>query len=533
MLNYQQEELKDQLTNFINSKDKGFFGVLGAGGTGKTYTICQTIKNPKNVLFLGATNKVCGVLKQGLINNGYTPQELTIKTIDSFLSFKMKKDHNNRTVITRKLPAEKNIPNIIVIDEVSLIHSSSFEYLMKLKNKRKFILIGDDRQIPPIEDKASMERNAEGFQVSKIFNQLDWSYTLTIQQRQKEGSQLKALIAGFRDNMHRGFSYQYMAETKANNVDIFCFDINSKELKDLIRSKEPMAVCFKNLTCLSLAWVIGSTRTNNKGYRVNELNAGDKVFFDGYYRRDDTVFYTSEEVIIRDIEPLIEDEIDVGDIKPAYYNYKKLLVEKDDGSFVIVYSGNGYNETLQPIKYRIDRVVEKLNKQINLSTNNARKWILRKQIADLHTSYEDLKIGFATLKKTFSITAHKSQGSTYDDVLIPIYDFASRIPQDSAQLLYVAMSRAKKNIYFITKKSNFKDNNNRYSFTEVERMGVASLQNFKCNICNCDLDTSRDFDVDHAIPLANGGRNTLDNLQALCKECHKTKTINEKYERTI
>ena len=31
-------------------------------------------------------------------------------------------------------------------------------------------------------------------------------------------------------------------------------------------------------------------------------------------------------------------------------------------------------------------------------------------------------------------------------------------------------------------------------------------------------------EVDHVIELANGGTDELDNLQPLCKECHKVKT---------
>ena len=34
-------------------------------------------------------------------------------------------------------------------------------------------------------------------------------------------------------------------------------------------------------------------------------------------------------------------------------------------------------------------------------------------------------------------------------------------------------------------------------------------------------------EVDHIVPLSNGGDNSLDNLQALCKECHSRKTATE------
>ena len=70
MLNDEQLQLQLKINEFVNSKENGFFGVLGAGGTGKSYTICQTI-NVEDALFLGATNKICSVLKNYLSDNGY------------------------------------------------------------------------------------------------------------------------------------------------------------------------------------------------------------------------------------------------------------------------------------------------------------------------------------------------------------------------------------------------------------------------------------------------------------------------------
>lgn len=522
-LNDEQLQLQLKINEFVKSKENGFFGVLGAGGTGKSYTICQTI-NVEDALFLGATNKVCSVLKNYLTDNGYYKFE--VKTIDSFFGFKIKKDHNNHTVITHKMPNLSKIPNIIVIDEISLINSRSFKLLKELKNKRKFILIGDNMQIPPIEDTPVYDEN--GFKVSEIFLELDYSFMLTVQNRQKTESKLFELISKFRENMHKDFSYLKMIEKYKNDTDLLYYDINDKELKDLIFNKNPIAIGFKNLTCLSFNWLIGSTKSNNKGYKVNALNKGDTVFFDGFYKRDKDVFYTSEIVKILDIDDFCEDTLKIGN-EFATYNFKKILVKNENGIDKIIFVGNGYKETLYPIKYRVDKQIDKLKKQILLSKNVKQQWIFKKQIADLNTEYSNIKTGFATLKKPFAITSHKSQGSSYEDVIIPIYDYAAKNQKDSNQLLYVAMSRARNRIIFVDHKSNFKDNSNRYSFTQMERNSIASFYDYKCNICKSELNDLRDIDIDHIIPLAFGGKNIIDNLQPLCKICHKEKTKNEKH----
>ena len=522
-LNNEQLQLQLKINEFVNSKENGFFGVLGAGGTGKSYTICQTI-DVSNALFLGATNKVCSVLKNYLTDNGYS--NFQVKTIDSFFGFKIKKDHNNVTVITHRKPNVSKIPKIIVIDEISLINDRSFELLLELKDKKKFILIGDNMQIPPIE--ATPTRDENGFKVSQIFLALDYSFTLTIQNRQKTESKLFELISKFRANMDKKIDYLKMVEKYKNDTDLLFYDINDAELKKIIYNKNPIAVGFKNLTCLSFNWLIGSTKTNNKGYKVNALNVNDTVFFDGFYKRDKDVFYTSEVVKILEIDNFCEDTIQIGN-ESAIYNFKKILVKNENELDKIIYVGNGYKETLYPIKYKVDKQIDKLKKQIEKSTSTPHKWILRNKIADLNTEYSNIKIGFATLKKPFAITSHKSQGSSYEDVIIPIYDYAARSHQDANQLLYVAMSRASKRIIFVNHKTNFKDNSNRYSFTQMERNAIASYYDYKCNVCQIDLQDLRDIDIDHIIPLAFAGTNNITNLQPLCKNCHKEKTKNEKH----
>ena len=42
----------------------------------------------------------------------------------------------------------------------------------------------------------------------------------------------------------------------------------------------------------------------------------------------------------------------------------------------------------------------------------------------------------------------------------------------------------------------------------------------------CMICADRATEIDHIIELADGGSNTLDNLQPLCKPCHATKTAN-------
>lgn len=529
-LNEEQIQLQQKIKSFIASKEYGFFGVLGAGGTGKTFTICKSI-NPKEAIFLGATNKVCQVLKKGLSDEGVF--DAKIKTIDSFLSFKIKKDHNNRSVISHRLPKLEDIPKIIVIDEISLINNRSLEMLLKLKAKRKFILLGDDMQIPPIED--DFVRNSEGFKISKVFTELDHIFTLTTQQRQKNGTPLFNFIANFRQHMRVRMDLVKLAEKYKNDTDIQYFQINSPEFKALIKNSENIAVCYKNLSVLGLSWLIGSTKVNQKHYRVNDINIGDKVFFDSFYNDREVKFYTSETVIIKDIDEEESLEVEIKEGLSISVPIKKIMVQNIDGQSFVVNCGKGYDLTIYPVYYQINKWRNKYKDEIekaNSLGHTVRTHILKKKISDLNTNYSDFQLSLAKLKKPFAITSHKAQGSTYNSVIIPVYDYWAKEQQDSNQLLYVAMSRAKERVIFVNKADNFKDNSNRYGFTEYEKFAIASAHNYQCNICQTTLE-DREFDIDHITPIANGGTNQISNLQPLCKSCHKEKCKTEKYEATV
>jgi hypothetical protein len=63
------------------------------------------------------------------------------------------------------------------------------------------------------------------------------------------------------------------------------------------------------------------------------------------------------------------------------------------------------------------------------------------------------------------------------------------------------------------------------SVSETKKKFVASRQGWKCGDCGEQLNAW--FEVDHKIRLEYGGSNHIDNLVALCRECHGKKTTIE------
>jgi hypothetical protein len=66
------------------------------------------------------------------------------------------------------------------------------------------------------------------------------------------------------------------------------------------------------------------------------------------------------------------------------------------------------------------------------------------------------------------------------------------------------------------------------SVSETKKKFVAASQNWLCGDCRVQLPAW--FEVDHVIALHNGGTNEVNNLVALCRDCHGKKTAMDRLD---
>ena len=59
------------------------------------------------------------------------------------------------------------------------------------------------------------------------------------------------------------------------------------------------------------------------------------------------------------------------------------------------------------------------------------------------------------------------------------------------------------------------------------RLSVLERDGYLCQVCRHNGRLTQATEVDHIVGKANGGDDSLDNLQSLCKPCHKAKTQTE------
>lgn len=104
------------------------------------------------------------------------------------------------------------------------------------------------------------------------------------------------------------------------------------------------------------------------------------------------------------------------------------------------------------------------------------------------------------------------------DMVSPVLDLTSSYVNDTGMVNNMRNSS-------IDKIMNSGKHGGKRSVSETKKKFIASQQNWKCGRCNSQLNAW--FEVDHKIRLNDGGGNEVDNLIALCRDCHGYKTTME------
>ena len=68
-----------------------------------------------------------------------------------------------------------------------------------------------------------------------------------------------------------------------------------------------------------------------------------------------------------------------------------------------------------------------------------------------------------------------------------------------------------------------------YSWQKL-RMSALKRDKFLCQECRRNGKAIAANDVDHKLAKAHGGSDSMDNLESLCRKCHRAKTARETYD---
>ncbi len=361
----------------------GILVLTGGPGTGKTTTLNAIIK-----LFENRDLDIELAAPTGRAAKRMT--ELTgreAKTIHRLLEVEWGEGEERRFARNEKNPLNCEV---IIIDEASMIDSLLFDDLLKaLKLSCRIILVGDSDQLPSIGagnvlgDVLASEA-FPAIRLNKVFRQAEKSKIIT-----NAHSIIRGEKADFSDNsadcffMHRGDKYSAV-----------------NTIVELVTDRLPSAYGINPLTdiqilCPSRMLETGTVNLNNiLQDRLNPHKKGKpQLSFKGFYLRE-------------------------GDKVMQIKNNYDLQFKKDNGEY-----GSGV-----------------FNGDVGFITEiDLRGGILKVRFDDKEATYFSEDLG--QLELAYAVTVHKSQGSEYSCVILPLCDIPQKLKYRN--LLYTAVTRAK------------------------------------------------------------------------------------------
>ena len=131
--------------------------------------------------------------------------------------------------------------------------------------------------------------------------------------------------------------------------------------------------------------------------------------------------------------------------------------------------------------------------------------------------------GFSLFKHAHRVVKYMPIDKESADIITPFLDMSSHFSKNSETNNIIDSPQYKRMM-----NSGGTDDPGRRTkrcVSETKKKFVASNQNWKCAHCSTQLPAW--FEVDHKVRLDSGGDNHINNLEALCRNCHGKKTSME------
>lgn len=418
----EQLDVIETLVGFCEGKGNQRAIVLeGPAGSGKSTVLSAVISGTsKKILLTAPTNKATRVVRRMA---EIAEIDAVTRTTFSALGLSLSKDGEIKEVFQREENDALDGIDILVVDEASMVGVSLMEYLSAEAAARniRVIFVGDRLQIPPI-----------GEEISKVFD-LENIITLSVIRRVAQDNPIIQVVNNIRECINL---LEYPRFKTAANDGEGVFTVNRPSYLDYMKGGFASAT-YKNTedSFKAIAWRNETVNEANKAIRFSLYGSqakekfvlGEKVIAGAAVMPPDdnplmNMMCTDDEGEIHDLSikehPLHPgDPIRVWDLTIAFY-----------GGYVQAY-----------VLYDAD--AGKLDAKLKRMAANCRAGKLNWKV------FWDYKESFHDVRPCHCITAHKSQGSTYENAFVDVNDIlANRSLYEGLRILYVACSRPSKRL---------------------------------------------------------------------------------------
>lgn len=430
------DQLTDYQLNIVNNiiqklQSQSIIQISGPPGVGKT-SIAYHIKNKLLSNFQDIELAICAPTnkaKEVLISKGLS----SASTIYS--KFSSKKKYTENGEMEFKLPKKCSLKGdfiVLILDETSMIKEQDYNVLMSYNIK--IITFGDRCQLPPIyskRDKPSV-KNISPFY---YYHSIDYELTENLRNERFEFNKKLQFLRNLILNDKK------LWELK----DIICNDIRYS--RDILR--RCILALKLNINCIILCFTNKRVEYYNDVLRKSLFNkedenneiekylSGERMIFTNFFSYNDEIqFYTQQSVII--------DEVN----KSKYYcEYTK----REYNVYELILNIKETNVILRRVQENSLQKFEDNFKEKRIEIYHEKDFgVSKEKLSNLWGEYwKHYHIINAPIDYGYSITIHKSQGSSWENVYIDSDLFNWNTSKVFLKLLYVAISRSEKKCFIL------------------------------------------------------------------------------------
>lgn len=472
-LNEGQQLAHDKLVRFARGEDTEYHMMLlkGYAGTGKTTTLVEVVNtllgnNEEDDLFVSRlsiaatapTHKAVRVMKKF---SRFKPGAVTFTTIHALLG--LRRDIDERTGKEKYVPSKD--PNasqigdfdLILVDESSMLADDLFDLLLPYAKSKFIIFIGDPVQIPPVNHADSKPFQPE--------NQLLYNIgvvELDKIMRQSEENPILTLATDIRMDYKR--AQDFVMETRLNKMNSGIITLETdNEVKTMLEE-------YFN----RLEFQADPDYVKVVAYRNAIVNGYNNVIRQMIYKADNLPMIMQNEKLIMDKplfrndgKPLLvtNEEIAVRAVRVDYVKkkwthaertYREYSAELREESFKVYQADVSYtNDYGTELLCTIDILHESEQERYNKLLDSIRVAAIRQSPGNplrktFWQAFYRFSEMFAQVKYNYALTAHKSQGSTYQNVFLVNWDINKNPKiEERNRIRYVGVTRAKDKLFIV------------------------------------------------------------------------------------
>lgn len=444
-----------------NTDPTQYYVIEGKAGTGKTTIAKEILKEfeDEQIYVAAVSHKAKGVIKSSF---GDDTRGKKFFSIAGLLGMKGINDNDTQTTkfqVGLKVPLLDNPPALLVIDEASMITEDVLKKIININSSlsRPFqmLFLGDIGQIQPIRDEQSEFYRTHKDLLNKksdIFNSKHKSKLIT-RVRQGEANPILPYADYFWENSQKenpelNPTQHIVRNNQITDKGSLLFSNSEGEvLNSVIKAvKNAVEKGLTNHVKIVTYHVNEKTELNQKIHEAlfgndSDYSKGDMLILNSPYDLPDVnaTMENSSEIQIKSIQDEDTDEFGVHTLYLETNGTAYTRTGNEQKNCVIqVVSRNDiglYNQKLQELASYAKR-----------QTNRALKKQAWSDFWEYKGRYADVDFGYA-------ITAHKSQGSTYDIVVVDEKDIMGTTAtsnQEKSELIYTALTRPRKTAIVIS-----------------------------------------------------------------------------------